>query len=509
MIRMIFFLFLIVIQFWGSANKLFASFEDTGTGARATALGGAFTSLANDVHALYYNPSGLVYIKRKELSATYGLLHTGLADKSKVTDSYVAYAQPLKKKFGTLGFSWQQTSLEKLYGERTLTLGYGRKLSRKLAVGLNLKQLYREFTAPVGQTSNSGVVETEKSDPVFAGGNSKSNIAVDLGVLFRPYPKYSYGLMFQNLNEPNLAISDSNSDPAKMTLRSGAAYQQNNLTLMGELNTKKSLGSRRDFLGVFAVEKWWVGAGFTRGDLAARGALAIGSRSFSQVTIGFSYRLNVAQVDYGFLMPLGGITFGSSQGNHRITLTLRFGKTMAEPDYELRMRAAEISAQKAEGELEQLKKEADQMAPGREKLGAESEETQLGIDSPPEILEKELTAEEIAARFAQALNRYWLRKSQEATVDERISILSQILKDFSDSEINLSQIEKELAVAKSDRAKAEVDLAVAWDYYQQMVARGASVPERIQLLSEMTIQFARTGADLKNILEELKALREE
>jgi len=502
--RLLLILFLIGIPFTGSPNKLFASFEDTGTGARATALGGAFTSLANDVHALYYNPSGLMYLRRKEFAATYGLLQTGLVDKSNVSDSYVAYGQPLNGNLGTLGFSWQQTSLDTLYSERTLTLGYGKRISERWAMGLNIKQLHRQFTVPTGQTSNSAVTETEKSDPLFSGGSSKSNLAFDLGVLFCPYRKFSYGLMVQNLNEPNMAIAENQSDPVNMALRSGVTYRQNNLTLVSELNTKKSLGSRRDFLGTFAVEKWWVGAGFTQGDLAARGSLAVGSRSFSQVTVGLSYRLNVMQVDYGFLMPLGGITFGSSMGSHRMSLTLRFGKTQADPEYALRERTAEISAKKAEGELKQLEKESKKMDRNMDELKNKFEENELGID----LSLKSLGKEEMKVRFEQALDGYWRRKSQEAMVDERISILSEILKNFSGSQIDLSKVEQELAVAKSDRAKAEVDLGMEWNYYQQMVANGASIPERVQILSETILKFARTGADLTTILEELKALRE-
>ena len=506
--KILFVLFLAALQLQGMSQKLFASFEDMGTSARATALGGAFTSLSNDISALYYNPSGLVHLRRKEFSATYGLLHTGLGDKSSLSNSYVAYGQPLDETFGVFGFSWQQTSLANLYGERTLTLGYGRKLSRRLAGGFNVKQLHREFTAPEGQTSDLAKVETEKSDPAFAGGSSKSNIAADVGFLFCPYKKISYGLMLQNLNEPNLAISDSNSDPVPMTLRSGITYKENNLMFMGELYTKKSLSSGRDIRGIFAAEKWWLGAGFTKADLAARGSLAVGSRSFSQMGIGFSYRVNGVQMDYGFLIPLGGITFGESKGSHRITLTLRFGKTLPEPEYELRARAAEISAQKAEGEIQQLKKESEKMNQEQEKIETQSKESQFEMDQIHNALREETRAEELKERLAAAMDGYWRRKSQEATVDERISILSKIVKDFSDFKVDLSQVKEELAVAKSDRAKAEMDLAMAWDYYEQMVARGASVPERIQILSTITLKFSRTGADLTNVIEELKALRE-
>lgn len=489
-------------------SPVFASFEEIGSGARATALGGAFTPLADDIYALTYNPAGLVYLKRKEFSATYALLHTALEDKSKVDSSYVAYGQPFKPEIGTFGLSWNQLNLEGLYAERTITLGYGRRLSQRVAIGANIKQLYRQFTAPSGQTSNVGIADLTKSDPLFGFGNSKSNISLDAGILYRPYRNYAFGLAFTDFNEPDMALSSQNRDAVPMTMRLGIAYNERTLTLLGQLDTKKSpSGLARDAFATVAAEKWWLARGFAQGDLALRGSLGFGSRSFSQVTIGLSYKLDALQMDYAFLMPLSGVGFGSSQGNHRITFTLRFGKTVAEPDYELRMRAAEISAKKAEEELERVRRESEKLNEELEKLRAEAEKRKAEILQTHARIGKEAAARQTAARFAEEMDHYWKRKAAGATVEERIGILTQVLKIFSGSGIDLSVAEKEMAVVKSDRAKAELDLAISWSYYQKIVARGASVPERIELLSKIIERFARTGADLSNLREELKALR--
>ena len=52
-----------------------------------------------------------------------------------------------------------------------------------------------------------------------------------------------------------------------------------------------------------------------------------------------------------------------------------------------------------------------------------------------------------------------------------------------------------------------MDLAIAWSYYQKIVARGSSTPERIQLLSRMIERFARSGVNLNHVKEELQSLR--
>ena len=115
--------------------------------------------------------------------------------------------------------------------------------------------------------------------------------------------------------------------------------------------------------------------------------------------------------------------------------------------------------------------------------------------------------EQAASQYADAMDRYWRKKSAGAGVQERSGILSQIIKDFSGEGLDLSVAEKELAIAKSDKAKADMDLAVSWTYYQKISARGASIPEKIQLLSRMIERFARTGADLTDVKAELESLK--
>jgi hypothetical protein len=49
-----------------------ASFLEIGVGARALAMGGAFCSLANDGTAFFWNPAGLAFLKRPQISGMYG-----------------------------------------------------------------------------------------------------------------------------------------------------------------------------------------------------------------------------------------------------------------------------------------------------------------------------------------------------------------------------------------------------------------------------------------------------
>ncbi|MBI4062852.1 MAG: UPF0164 family protein, partial [Elusimicrobia bacterium] len=48
------------------------SFLKIGVGARPIGLGSAYTAMANDATAIYWNPAGLGAIKKRELSAMHG-----------------------------------------------------------------------------------------------------------------------------------------------------------------------------------------------------------------------------------------------------------------------------------------------------------------------------------------------------------------------------------------------------------------------------------------------------
>ncbi len=502
--RCVLWIFISVAAFLAAPSLSMGSFEAVGIGARPSVLGSAYTAAANDIYAITQNPAGLVYLKRKEFTATYGLIHPGLDDGSKIYNSFVAYAHPISPDRGSLGLSYYQMNLNGLYHERSVAMGYAKRVRQRWAFGANIKQLSRSFGVPQGQTSNSGVTDPAKTDPAFSDGDSAWNIGFDLGAIYRPAYNYSYGFSIENINEPNLAVASKNSDPVPMTIRGGMAYSDGSLALLTALDSRKSSsGIDRDIHFTAAGEKWWLGSAFANGDLSARGSLVFGSRSYSRLAFGFSFRLESVQMDYGFLMPLHGASLGTTQGTHQLTMTLRFGKVIIEPDYELRMRQAELDLQKTERELEliqaekvQLLDELKQSRDETEKKAKRNEAFQIPID-----------LKALALRFAELMDKYWKRKSAGASNEERIALLRPILSEFRNKDFDVSVAENELAALERDKNRSDEDLAVSWNYYQKIAARGASVPERILLLNTMIERFSKTGADIARVRDELNSLK--
>ncbi len=495
---------LLLIGSFACPSLAWSSFEDIGTGARATALGGAYTAVADDVYSVYYNPAGLVYLYRKELSASYGRLYSGLSDNTKISHSYFVYGHPFIGPIGNFGVSYHQYSADDLYSEREVTLAYARRLTRILFGGLGVKQLRRSFSAPVGQTNNLALVDLSKTDPVFSSGDSRTNYSFDLGLLFRPYLNYTYGLSLKNINQPNMSIAGNDSDVLPMSVRSGLSYQEKGLTLLGELDTVKSPTNNRDFNLTAAGEKWWLGAGWGNSDLAARGSLGFGSRNYSALSLGVAVRVGSVQLDYGMQMPITGVKFGVTQGNHRFSFTLRFGNVIAEPDYSLRMQGADILAKKAELELAKVKEESRSLMIEIEELQAKMAQGRKAVEQEQD---KAILGKKREEQYLVAMEGYKRKKVNGAQISERIEILNRIVDEFSRYGFNIADAMEELAMLKSDRAKSEVDLAFAWSYYQKVVVRGANIAERIGLLSQLVQRFVRTGTDLTVVERELKVLR--
>jgi len=75
---------LLLLASW--SGSLYASgFENTGLGATARGMGGAFRAIADDWSAAYYNPAGYAFIVDNQLAGTLGLIHF----RDEITPHYV------------------------------------------------------------------------------------------------------------------------------------------------------------------------------------------------------------------------------------------------------------------------------------------------------------------------------------------------------------------------------------------------------------------------------------
>lgn len=335
-----------------------ADFEDLGVGARPIGMGNAYTALADDVNAIYYNPAGLAQLDECQFTSGYGKLYWGLDDGSNLGSGFIGYAHPLYH-WGTLGAGWLNLGLRGLYGENSFIFSYGNRVKKRLLAGLNLKLLCKKYgktTYTENALIDGGPGVSGERDPVFSQGYSKTGFSTDLGFLYKFNREYSLGLALTDINQPHMDLKD-NKSRVPIGVKSGFLYNSDFLTFA--FDTTFRGGDINVYSG---AEKW-----FSNRTFGVRAGLGVGSRRFSNLALGASYAKYLFQFDYAFLYPLSGIR--DTYGSHRISLTLRFAPEKEEKKKAREKRLAEIAAEKAaQEELAKIREREAEMIEERRKI---------------------------------------------------------------------------------------------------------------------------------------------
>ncbi|MCA9731235.1 MAG: PorV/PorQ family protein [Deferribacteres bacterium] len=160
------------------------AFLRLGAGVRADGVGGAFTAIANDASAGYWNPAGLAQINQAEIIASY---HKLSLDRN---FNFVSAAMPLGRS-GSIGLSWIGLSINSLEArtgdsstpdfefsnqENALLLTYGHRLNSHFALGLNTKLIMQKLAT-----------------------ESAMGVGFDLAALYQLLPAVRFGLSVSNI----------------------------------------------------------------------------------------------------------------------------------------------------------------------------------------------------------------------------------------------------------------------------------------------------------------------
>lgn len=165
------------IQAQAKVGTTGAQFLELGVSARAMGMAEAFTAVADDISAVYYNPAGLVSLYGRE--ATFTLINMP-AD---INYTFLAVGLPLESIGGVLGLSLYSlnsgTMIERDYNNGTfegtgrtfnwkdlaVSVSYGRYLTDRFSIGFSVKYLNEEtlqdysasgWSADVGTNYDTG-----------------------------------------------------------------------------------------------------------------------------------------------------------------------------------------------------------------------------------------------------------------------------------------------------------------------------------------------------------------
>ncbi|MDD5688192.1 MAG: type IX secretion system membrane protein PorP/SprF [Elusimicrobia bacterium] len=491
---------------------LFAAFDELNIGARPQGMSGAFTAVANDANALFYNPAGMTLLKKAEFTSNYGRLFMGLDDNSSIGSSFLGYVQPLGK-YGTPGFSWYNLTLSNLYDETAVALSYAYPVTKYLSTGISVKNLSRKFGSDdytrtaIDANGNTRLdIEGISGDPVFDKGKKSSAFSGDFGILYLHSSSLSFGFSAQNITKPDIGLSGEDKIPS--VYRIGAAY--NKLSYLLSLETV-SKGS--DLNVLLGGEKW-----FAEKNIGLRGGLSLGSRRWNNITGGLTVKFDNFSFDYALLWQLSGIK--DTLGTHKIALNIKFGRLRLTKDEqnlreekaakvkaELEAKKALFDAEKFQKEAEKIKLEMETKLKEAAKVEEESRKLQKTNTTQDLEIEKIKKKDELEKSYKDAMLYYQKRVAQDAEVPERLLLLDKVIKKYENRSIDISDAYKEKETVIKIQMQAKSDYDSSFDYYRRLKERGATEQEKKILLLKIIEKYKGKGVNISEAEKELSTIK--
>jgi len=285
------------------------NFTGLGFGARAIGIGQAFTALANDPTAVFWNPAGLEYINQQ--SATF--FHTTLFEG--VQYDFLGYAYPTLE-LGSFGIGIARLGVSDIDGrffdqapsnifshdEYQAFFSYAKKLPYNITPGVTIRWIRNGWgDYGIGETADVG-------------------IGADLGLMYRPdwigsalIQDWSFGLKVHNLFAPQIGEGDE-IDKLPLITKIGILKkihfgQIGSIDVMFDLNHSQ----QRDLKFHFGSEYSFQDMGKVR--LGYNGAT---------LAFGAGAKYNMFEIDYGCGMMEFSDIFSAT---HRVSVTVNFGET--------------------------------------------------------------------------------------------------------------------------------------------------------------------------------------
>lgn len=264
-----------------------------GVGGRALAMGGGFTSLANDATSVYYNPAGLGLLEYQELMFMHIQLFEG------TNFNFGSWVYPVSHKFG-VGVGYMRIGTEDLikmqnyvslgtftYSQSQALFSIGARPSGKIAIGATVKGVNQEID--------------NVSD--WAAG-------LDAGVIIMPHKYVRIGLAARDAIESNMELKTTQ----EKTPRSAAG---------GVAVSKVPLSERTKFSASVELEKIEERSAkfHTGGELLFDDSYAVrAGYDRDNVSMGVGYSYQSFSIDYGYKI------LNQIDNSHRISVSLKLGE---------------------------------------------------------------------------------------------------------------------------------------------------------------------------------------
>ncbi len=283
-----------------------ANFLKLGVGARAIAMGEAYSAVADDANALYWNPAGLTRVDH--YNAT--LMHAPYLANSFY--DYAGYAQHLGE-HGALGAGIQYFSAGRITQTDIADNDIGDFTPYDMAASVGYAYELGGYSLGVtGKFIKSKII------------NSAETGAADIGVLSRPYLDDKLRLAMTATNLGGKMKFDEVSDRLPLALRLGSSYKVTERWL-----TSFDLGFPIDnnpYVALGSEYRWFAASDWPVATRAGYNSLTTGDVSgITGFSFGFGTEHHGIGVDYAIL------PFGSLGLTHRISVNIKFSTSDNSP----------------------------------------------------------------------------------------------------------------------------------------------------------------------------------
>jgi hypothetical protein len=311
---------------WADSAGGAGAYLKMGVGARALGMGSAFTAVADDATAAFWNPAGLALLEKNEAS----FMHANLSLDRKY--NFFNYAHVLKdkdgKRKGTVALSHLRFGVDGIPETRLAvdpTTGAGKDVDGNGQfddpatrangdgfLGENV-QIFSYFDDT--ETSTFGTYARRLAEKFYGGvnvkylkqslfTNSANTYGLDLGFLYEASPKANVGLSIRDLGEKlKWDTASGHQDKVPVTTTVGVAYKpRSNMTLAADINKVEDMDAK-----FRAGTEVWIK------DFAA---LRLGTQA-GDLTLGASFKLQCWRFDYSYVDETLGVA-------HRISAMKQF-----------------------------------------------------------------------------------------------------------------------------------------------------------------------------------------
>ncbi len=296
-------------------THLNAGFIDTGQGARPIGLGRAYTAVASDVYSIFYNPAGLGNLNRLTLTTMYARLYPGI-NSANLHYEMIAASIPLSF-MGRIGVAITNLNVD-IFKENMIYFSYGRQLPYNLAIGGNVKLL--RWSADGDVDPISGV-----QDKNF----SKNSLAIDIGLMYQlslpliesllKTGRLQVGLMFKDINQPNISVSGSSSGKLPLGFAAGIGYWSDKTIIAADISRNQEF-TRFHVGAEYLLQSLKMGSWSFAFLIRGGGIRVLNDRKGGEIDFGFGLLVKTIQVDYVYVYPL---VLKNIDGSHKISLSFQ------------------------------------------------------------------------------------------------------------------------------------------------------------------------------------------